>query len=75
MSKVLDELNGKYGGKVVGEKIDVYENREAAQKYNVRYVPHLLFVDASGNVFKENIGYMALDEVVKAFKEGGIALD
>jgi hypothetical protein len=41
----------------------------------VRYVPHLLFTDASDNVFKEGVGYMPLDEVLKTFKEAGIDVE
>ena len=75
MSKVLDDLNGKYGAKVTGEKINVMENQEIARKHNVRYVPHLLFVDADGNVVKESVGAMRLEEVVSAFKDAGINLE
>lgn len=75
MSRVLDQLNSEYPGKVTSEKINVLENREIAQKYKVRYVPYLLFVDAKGNVVKESVGYMPLDKVLLTFKESGINLD
>jgi thioredoxin-related protein len=75
MYRVVDEINGKYAGKLSTEKIDLYERRDIAEKYKVRYVPHLLFMDASGNVLKEGIGYMPLDEVLKNFKEVGIDIE
>ena len=75
MSRVLDDLNQKYAGKLTAEKINVMEEQELARKHNVRYVPHLLFVDANGNVVKESVGYMPLDEVVKTFKEAGVVLE
>ncbi len=77
MSKVLDEINSKYGKQLTAEKIDVSvaENADIARKFKVRYVPHLLFMDASGNVVKESVGYMPLDEVLKTFKEAGINVE
>ena len=51
------------------------ENADIARKFKVRYVPHLLFMDASGNVVKESVGYMPLDEVLKTFKEAGINVE
>jgi thioredoxin-related protein len=75
MYRVVDEIDGKYAGKLATEKIDLYEHRDMAEKYKVRYVPHLLFTDASDNVFKEGVGYMPLDEVLKTFKEAGIDVE
>ena len=75
MSRVLDDLNQKYAGKVTTEKINVLEQQELARQYNVRYVPYLLFVAANGNVVKESVGYMPLEEVIKTFKEAGINLE
>lgn len=75
MSRVLDDIGEKYPGKIRVEKIDLMQNRDVARKYNVRYVPHLLFVDANDVVLKENVGGMSLDDVVKTFREIGIALE
>ena len=50
MSKVLDEINDKYAGKLVAEKVNVEEHPEVAREYKVRYVPTLLFMDAEGKV-------------------------
>ncbi|MDR2136647.1 MAG: thioredoxin family protein [Synergistaceae bacterium] len=75
MYRVVDEINDRYAGKLATEKINLYEDRETAEKYKVRYVPHLLFTDASGNVVKEGVGYMPLDEVLKTFQEAGISIE
>ena len=37
MSKVLDEINDKYAGKLVAEKVNVEEHPEVAREYKVRY--------------------------------------
>jgi thioredoxin-related protein len=72
MSKVLDSINEKYPEKLLAEKIDISKNRELAQEFNVRYVPLLLFIDAEGKVFKQEIGYMKEEDVVLTFGNAGI---
>lgn len=74
MSKVLDEINEKYAGKLVAEKVNVQENPEIAREYNVRYVPTLLFMDAEGKVVQQEVGYRSLDEVLEIFKKAGVAI-
>ena len=72
MELVLNDLDKDYAGKVATEKINLLEHREIAKQYNVRYVPHLLFLDANGSVFKEEVGVLSLDEVLQRFKEAGV---
>lgn len=76
MSKVLDTLNEKYDGKLFAQKIDISlsENRDIAIEFQARYVPYLLFVDAEGKVFKEEIGFIQEDQVLKIFEEAGIKI-
>jgi thiol-disulfide isomerase/thioredoxin len=72
MHRIMDDLNSTYGSKIATEKINLFEHRDIAKQYNVKYVPHLLFVDEEGKVFKEKIGVIPLGEVLQTFKEGGI---
>jgi thioredoxin 1 len=75
MDRTLDELNESYAGKIIAEKINLYEHREMAKQYNVRYVPTLLFVDGSGNVLKQEIGYMPVEKVLETFKTVGVVIE
>ena len=75
MYRVLDELNSRYGDKLKTEKINLLENRDIAKEFNVRYVPHLLFVDGDGKIVKEEVGYAPLDKVLTVFKDAGINLE
>ena len=74
MSKVLDSINEKYAEKLFTEEINLMNNREIARKFNVRYVPHLLFVDAQGEVFKQQIGFMQENDVLEIFESAGIEI-
>ena len=75
MFRILEELNGTYGDKVKTEKINLLENKDIAKEYNVRFVPHLLFVDQDGKVVEEKVGYVPLDKVISTFKDAGINLE
>ena len=75
MYRILDELDSNYSGKVTTEKVNLLENRDIAKEFNVRYVPHLLFVDKDGKIFKEEVGYVPLDKVLATFKDAGINLE
>ncbi len=74
MEKVLNELNAQYKGKLTTSHIYLENNTDIAKKYNVRYVPTLLFKDASGKVVAQEIGYRSAAEVVKIFANAGIKL-
>ncbi|MDR1979079.1 MAG: thioredoxin family protein [Synergistaceae bacterium] len=75
MSHVLDDLKEKYAGRLEAEKLNAMEEREMVQKYKIRYVPYLLFVDAGGSVVKEKAGYMPLEEVLQTFRDAGVSVE
>ena len=74
MEPVLKELQSRYKGKVAAEHIYLEEHPDVARKYNVRYVPMLIFSDAKGKEFAKEIGYKSLDEVLAVFARGGVKL-
>ena len=74
MSKVLDSINKKYPDTIYAETIDISKRGDVGREYKVQYVPHLLFVDAKGDVFKQQIGYMQEDDVLEAFEKAGIKI-
>jgi len=74
MSKVLDSINEKYAEKIFAEKIDISKKRELATEFKVRYVPHLLFVDAKGEVFEQKVGFVQENDVLDIFEKAGIKI-
>ena len=75
MAKVVDEINEKYAGKLVAEKVDLEKNPEVAREYKVRFLPTLLFLDAEGKVVRQEVGYRSLDEILEIFKGAGVAIE
>ena len=74
MSKVFDELNASKKNKLTTSHIYLEDNPDIAKKYNVRYVPTLIFRDASGKVVAQEIGYRSAAEVITIFANAGIKL-
>ncbi len=62
MAPVIDELSDKFKGKIKFGKVDVGENQELAQKFNVSSIPNfILFKD--GKVVEQFIGAVPQDEL------------
>ena len=74
MMKVLNELKSKYSSSVSSSHIYLEDNPDVAKKYNVRYVPMLIFRDAKGNEIAREIGYKSLREVLEVFRKAGIKI-
>ncbi|MCR5347534.1 MAG: thioredoxin family protein, partial [Fretibacterium sp.] len=64
----------RYKGKVATEHIYLEDHPEVARQYSVRYVPTLIFSDAKGNEFAQEVGYKSLEEVLAIFARGGVKL-
>ena len=72
MEKVMKEIDSQYSGKISTTHIYLEDNPDIAKKYNVRYVPTLLFKDASGKIVAQEIGYKNLDAVLAVFKKARV---
>ena len=74
MAKVLDEINRQYKGKISTEHIYLEDKPELAEKYNVRYVPMLIFKDADGKERAREVGYRSIEEVLNVFEKVGVKI-
>ena len=72
MEKVMKEINAKYYGKISTQHIYLEDNPDVARKYNVRYVPTLLFRDSAGKIVAQEIGYKDLNSVLAIFRKAGV---
>lgn len=74
MERVLGEIKAKYSGKITTAHIFLEDNPDIARKYNVRYVPTLIFRDASGKTVAKEVGAMPLSQVLKVFRNAGVSI-
>ena len=61
MAPIIDELNEKFDGKIKFGKVNVGENPEIAQKFNVSSIPNFTLLKR-GKVVKQFIGSMSSEE-------------
>lgn len=74
MAKVLKQIDSTYKGKIKTARIYLENNPDIARKYNVRYVPTLIFRDADGNEIEQKVGYCSLSEVIGVFANKGVEI-
>lgn len=74
MSKVLNELKSQYGSSVSASHIYLEDNPDVAKEYNVRYVPMLIFRNASGTEIAREVGFKSLEEVLAIFRKAGVKI-
>lgn len=63
---ILEELKKKFEGKVEFKKIDVDDNAELANKYQIMAVPTLI-IEKDGNILKKFVGVTkakVLEEII-----------
>ena len=64
MAPILEELAGKYAGKIVFAKVDVDENPRISQQFGIMSIPTFLVTD-KGKVLDVLIGAMPKEEFEK----------
>jgi len=74
MAPILEELAKDYKGKLKVEFIDVWEKRDAGEKYGIRVIPTQIFFDRKGKEFFRHEGFYPKEDILRKFKDQGIEL-
>ena len=72
MKPILDELAKELAGKVEVKIIDVGEEGETADRFNISLIPTQVFLDAAGKEVYRHEGFMPKEEIVATLKEKGM---
>jgi len=67
---ILEDLEEDYGDRVAFEKIDVDENEDVANEYQVRSIPTVVIEDDDG-VVERFVGVTQRDQLEDALDEAG----
>jgi len=59
MRPIMDSIARKYKGVVEVVFYDVYENRDAVDRFGIRVIPTQVFLDGSGQEFYRHEGFLA----------------
>jgi len=65
MQPIMKEIREEYKGTVRVDFIDLYKDKNAAQKYGVRVMPTQVFLDAQGREFFRHEGFYPKEEIEK----------
>lgn len=74
MDSVLIKARDRYKGKVEVIKVDINDrkNMDLAEKYRVRLMPTLVFLNESGEVHTRYEGVLSIEDIEKVMKEMGV---
>jgi len=67
---ILEDLEADWGDRVEFEKIDVDENQEVANEYQVRSIPTLV-VENDDGVVERFVGVTQREDIEDAFEQAG----
>ncbi|HIJ52619.1 MAG TPA: thioredoxin [Planctomycetes bacterium] len=74
MAPILEELKKEYAGSLKVEVVDVEENPDIAEKYEVRIIPTQIFFDAAGKELFRHEGFYSKEDIITRWKELGVRL-
>ena len=75
MAPILKELREEYRGRFEVVFIDIWENKEAISRYNVRVIPTQIFFNAGGKELFRHQGFYSKEQIIAKWKEFGINLN
>jgi cytochrome c-type biogenesis protein len=75
MAPILDELREECAGKLDVEFINVHENEQAAEHYDVYIIPLQVFLDGSGKELWRHEGFLSKADIVAKWREFGVDLE
>ena len=72
MKPILTKLTKDYAGRMEVVFIDVWERRDAGERYGIRLIPTQIFYDAAGTERARHEGFMSEKDILAKWKELGI---
>ena len=72
MEVLMRELKQKYSNVVEVKELDIYENYELANKYNIAYTPTQVFLDSDGKVLEMHQGFLGKSKIIDIIKKYGV---
>lgn len=57
MIPVMEKMEEKYGDRIVFKRVDVNENEELANKYNVQSIPNIVILSPEDEILDNVVGY------------------
>lgn len=75
MKPILDDLKQNYNEHFKVTFIDVWENPDEKQKYNIKLIPTQIFYDAEGNELFRHEGFYSKEDILGKWEELGVEIE
>ena len=72
MVPILEKMEKNYKGKAAIIFIDVWKNRDQAERFGIRAIPTQIFFDQQGKEVYRHVGFMSEKAIVNQLKKMGI---
>ncbi|MBA2880922.1 thioredoxin 1 [Desulfosalsimonas propionicica] len=72
MAPILEELKQAYEGRAKIIFIDVWKNREQAEKYGIRAIPTQIFFNEKGEEVRRHTGFMDKKTIIRNLSDMGV---
>ena len=69
MTPVIEQMEEKYGDKIEFKRIDVDQDEELANKYNVQSIPNIVILSPNEEVIENIVGYHDANQMDKILSE------
>ena len=66
---ILRDIQEEYKDAINVLNLDIYQNFDMAQQFNIRSIPTLIFLDTYGQIVKQHIGPMQKNQIKDVLKE------
>lgn len=66
---ILNDIREEYKDTINVLNLDIYQNFDVAQQFNIRSIPTLLFLDSFGRIINQHIGPLQKIQIKQILKE------
>ena len=75
MAPILDELRKDFAGPFEVVFIDVWQNPQEGEKYDIQMIPTQIFYDAAGKELFRHQGFFSRDDILATWKANGFSFN
>ncbi len=72
MAPIMEKMEKVYQGKAAIVFIDVWENREQAERFRISSIPTQIFFNVEGKEIYRHVGFMGEEAIVAQLKSMGV---
>jgi len=72
MAPIMEKIDKVYDGKAAIVFIDVWENREQAERFGIRTIPTQIFFNPEGEEVYRHVGFMGEKDIIAQLEKMGV---